>query len=158
MTDAADAVLAGPGGALSGRIDGRRHLYPVRVYYEDTDAGGVVYHASYLRYAERARAELLRLLGNGQGELMTVAGVMFVVRRCEIDYRAPARLDDMLEVASRVTEVGGVSMRIEHLVRRAEEVLTQLLVHIVCMSPDFKIVRLPPAIRDALIRLQDQEE
>ena len=85
------------------------HVYPVRVYYEDTDAGGVVYHSNYLRFAERARTELLREAGIDHVTLMTENGLMFAVRRCEAEYVKPARLDDALEVRTRCFEATGAS-------------------------------------------------
>ncbi|MGH7094988.1 MAG: YbgC/FadM family acyl-CoA thioesterase, partial [Stellaceae bacterium] len=74
------------------------HRFPVRVYYEDTDAGGVVYHANYLRFAERARTELLRSIGFSHSRSHAESGIRFVVRRCMVEYRAAARLDDALTV------------------------------------------------------------
>src|SRR5690349_2633990 len=93
-----------------GRIVGDTHYFPVRVYYEDTDAGGLVFHANYLLYAERARTELLRLGGVEHRRLAAELGVFFAIRRCEIDYRAPARLDDALEVETKITDIRGASM------------------------------------------------
>lgn len=91
----------------------------VRVYYEDTDAGGIVYHASYLRWMERARTEWLRTLGEHHGELAARAGVQFVVSEIDIRYRRPARLDDLLEVDLSVLQVRGASLRLAQAVRPA---------------------------------------
>ena len=91
------------------RPDGR-HRYAVRVYYEDTDAGGVVYHATYLRFAERARTEALRDLGIPHAELLQKFTLMFVVRRIEVDYLRPARLDNSLTVVTEPRAVGGASV------------------------------------------------
>ena len=79
------------------------HRFPVRVYYEDTDAAGIVYYANYLKFAERARSEWLREIGGDEAKAMKASGLLFVVRRCEIDYLQPARLDELLEVTTRVT-------------------------------------------------------
>src|ERR1700744_1426523 len=87
-----------------------RHRYAVRVYYEDTDAGGVVYHASYLRFAERARTEALRDLGIPHAELLQRFTLMFVVRRVEVDYLRPPRLDEALAIITEPLEVGGASV------------------------------------------------
>ncbi len=138
---------------LSGWLDGRRHIFPVRVYYEDTDAGGVVYHANYLRFAERARSELMRLVCDGQRALRDRYGVLFVVRNCEIDYHAPARLDDSLEVETRIVEVGGASLRAEQLVRRSGATLARLLLRLVCLTPEMRVARLPAPLRRALDQL-----
>ncbi|MEE8272616.1 MAG: tol-pal system-associated acyl-CoA thioesterase [Alphaproteobacteria bacterium] len=135
---------------LSGRIEGASHVYPVRVYYEDTDAGGVVHHTAYLRFAERARTELLRLTGTDQSVLMARRGVAFAVRRCEIDYRAPARLDDLLEVVTRLTGIGGASLRAEQTIRRAGMVLVRLLLRLACIDRDGRPARLPAPVRAAL--------
>src|ERR1700712_4385692 len=86
------------------------HRYSLRVYYEDTDAGGVVYHANYLRYAERARTEALRDAGIPHAELVERFGLMFMARRAEIDYVRPAMLDDPLVVETETTNVGGASI------------------------------------------------
>jgi acyl-CoA thioester hydrolase len=104
---------------LSGRFVGDGlHCFPVRVYYEDTDAGGIVYHANYLRFMERARTEMLRLLGLDHTGLMATEGVSFAVRGLRIDFVSPARLDDALEVLSQITDIGGASLVIEQTVRR----------------------------------------
>lgn len=85
-------------------------LWPVRVYYEDTDAGGVVYYANYLKFMERARTEWLRQLGFEQDELISQHNVLFAVRRIELDYRQPARFNDKLTVSVKVAEAGKASM------------------------------------------------
>ncbi len=89
---------------------GKRFLYEVRVYFEDTDAGGIVYHAKYLGFAERARSEMLRALGVPHAALIETHGIFFVVRQAKLDYLRPARLDDMLVVANDVLAVGGASV------------------------------------------------
>jgi tol-pal system-associated acyl-CoA thioesterase len=92
--------------AAVGRLDGGTHLLPVRVYYEDTDFSGVVYHASYLRFMERGRTELLRATGVDQSELHgTEEGLSFAVRRMRIDYLKPARMDDVLTIETRTVEI-----------------------------------------------------
>src|SRR5437868_11428314 len=90
----------------AGTLSGTTHRLPVRVYYEDTDAGGIVYHANYLRFAERARTDMLRLAGVDQIRLREDHGLVFVLYRGEIDYRRPARFDDRLLVASDIAELG----------------------------------------------------
>ncbi len=124
--------------------------FPVRVYYEDTDAGGVVYHANYLRYAERARTEFLRAGGVEQREMRETEDVAFVVRRCTIDYRAPAVLDDALEVVTRITGVRGAALEaVQEVVRRGEtEPLVVLDLVIAGVNGRGRPVRLPQRIRD----------
>jgi acyl-CoA thioester hydrolase len=94
---------------ISGRIRNGIHIMPIRIYYEDTDAGGVVYHARYVAFCERSRSDCLRLLGIHQG---TLSGVQFVVRRMTCDFLRPARLDDLLEVQTRFLEMGGARVEI----------------------------------------------
>jgi acyl-CoA thioester hydrolase len=130
------------------------HVYPVRVYYEDTDAGGVVYYANYLKYAERARTELLRSLGANHNDLMASDGVTFVVRNCTVDFRRPARLDDALEVHTRFLKIGGASMSAEQIVRRAGRDLVRMTVRLACVGPSGRPRRLPAALREALKPLQ----
>src|ERR1700732_3786879 len=100
-------------GAISGI-----HVWPIRVYFEDTDAGGVVYHTNYLKFAERARTELMRAAGFDHTELAKDYCVLCVVRHCAMEFFAPARLDDALEVRSRVTTMGGASLKIRQEVFR----------------------------------------
>lgn len=123
------------------------HALPVRVYYEDTDAGGVVYHASYLRFAERGRTEMLRAAGLDQTELREKTGVLFAVAGLSVNYKAPARLDDLLTVKTSVTRLGGASMEMQQDVWRGDVLITELKVTLVCIDERFKAVRLPEEIR-----------
>jgi acyl-CoA thioester hydrolase len=109
-----------------------RHHYAVRVYYEDTDAGGMVYHATYLRYAERARTEALRDLGIPHAELVQRCNLMFVVRRVEVDYLNPARLDDALVVETEVMAAGGASATLRQTVRGTAGVCALVVVKLAC--------------------------
>lgn len=125
--------------------------WPVRVYYEDTDGGGVVYHANYLRFMERARTEWLRSLGFGQNELRHQLGVIFVVREARVRYLKPAVFDDALEVVSHLEEVGRSLMRFRQLVRRGDETLADGLVEVVCVDAGkFRPVALPSVIREKM--------
>ncbi len=141
-----------------GRLEGARHVFPLRVYYEDTDALGFVYYANYLKYAERARTELLRLLGIDQTRLGKEHGAAFVVRRAALDYRHPARLDDRLEVVSRITKLAGASLEAHQTVRRGGEALVEVRVTIACISRDGRPLRLPGAVRDALARVAPTDQ
>ena len=140
-------------GAKPGLAGGAKaHIFPVRVYYEDTDAGGIVYYANYLRFAERARTEMLRRLGIESSKLMAEAGVAFAVRRCAADFRRPARLDDTLEVQTRLIELGGASLELEQRIVQAgsgSEVV-DLVLTLACMTATGKPARIPPAIRRRL--------
>jgi acyl-CoA thioester hydrolase len=126
------------------------HVFPVRVYYEDTDAGGVVYHSNYLRFAERARTELLRDHGIDHTSLMADDGLMFAVRRCEAEYVKPARLDDALEIRTRCIDATGASFWLEQLVQRAGETLVEMKLRLVCLKADGRPARIPESLRSML--------
>ncbi len=141
----------------SGKIEADTHIYPVRVYYEDTDTLGIVYYANYLKFAERARTEMLRLLGFEQHNLSNEYGVGFAVRHCEIDFRLPARLDDSLEVHSRMFSVGGASLKTEQIVRRDGTDLVRIRVRVACMARNGQPTRIPPPLF-ALLRPLDPSQ
>ena len=124
--------------------------WPVRVYYEDTDAGGIVYHASYLRFAERARTEWLRALGFGQRDMAERLGCIFAVRRCSLDFRRPARLDDALVVVTRPGRIGAARLVLSQEVRRGEELLVGLEIELAALGRDYRPTRLPEPLRAAL--------
>jgi acyl-CoA thioester hydrolase len=128
------------------------HLHAVRVYYEDTDCSGVVYHASYLRFAERARTEMLRDLGVAHSEMIARTGLAFAVRRLEVDYLAPARLDDRLEVLTRIRHVGGASLGALQVVRGANAGadLARITLRLACINQNGRPARLPSAVRRVL--------
>ena len=130
---------------MSGRFE-------VRVYYEDTDFSGVVYHASYLRFMERGRTELLRALGLSQGEIMAgKAGEVFgfAVRAMSVEFLKPARMDDLLTIETRADAIGGASMDLDQRVLRGDEVLITAKVRIACVA-NGKPARIPKAVRAAL--------
>ena len=123
------------------------HSFPLRVYYEDTDAGGVVYYASYLRFAERARTEWLRSLGLDHATLLASDGVAFAVRSCAAEYLRPGRLDDRLEVRTKLVGASGASLRLSQVVRRGSDVLAELDLRLVCVRPGGRPARLPVRLR-----------
>ena len=133
------------------------HTHALRVYYEDTDFSGVVYHASYLRFLERGRTELLREIGIHQQALhqqalhqqalhAEAAPLAFAVRRMTLDFRRPARMDDWLVVETRVTDVGGARAGLAQTIRRGDEVLLEALVEVVAVAGG-RAARLPPELR-----------
>ena len=128
------------------------HRLTVRVYYEDTDLAGVVFYANYLRYYERGRSDALRDLGVDQTALKA-AGVVFVVRRIEVDYLGPARFEDLLEVATRVETLKGASGEMVQEIRRDGQVLNRARVFVACMTLEGRPVRLPQEARVAMERL-----
>jgi len=133
------------------RREGRqdRFVWPVRVYYEDTDSGGVVYHVHYLKYLERARTEWLRELGVVQERLAREQGLLFAVHTIVLDYLAPARLDDLLQVGVEVAELGGASITFsQEIIRRGEEPLCRGRIKVACLGVhDFRPRPLPREIR-----------
>jgi acyl-CoA thioester hydrolase len=125
--------------ALDGEIRGGRHVMPVRVYYEDTDFSGIVYHANYLRFMERGRSNYLRLHGADQRGLFEATereapGFAFVVRSMTIDFLKPARMDDVLEVVTEYEEIKGASITLKQQVRRGEDVLIEAHVRVAFVS------------------------
>ncbi len=125
---------------------------PVRVYFHDTDAGGVVYHGSYVNFMERARTEWLREgYGYSNAALMKEFGSVFVVRSMKIDYLKPALLDDMLAVTAQIKDIGRSRITLLQTVQRGEELLTEAEVHLVCVSLEsFKPVSVPEVLRTQL--------
>lgn len=126
------------------------HRHALRVYYEDTDAGGIVYYANYLKFAERARTEMMRQAGVPHAEMVARDGVMFAVRRCEVDYLGSARLDDLLDIETRLLKVGGASLEAEQIIRRDGDDLARLRIRLACIDRDGRPARLPAAVRAAL--------
>ncbi|MCA0873180.1 tol-pal system-associated acyl-CoA thioesterase [Seohaeicola saemankumensis] len=126
------------------------HTYNVRVYYEDTDMGGIVYHANYLRYIERARSDWVRRLGNDQNA-MREAGIVWVVRKLEAEYLATAKFEDELTIETEMVDLSGVRLTMSQLVRRGDTPIFKATVTAVCMNAAGKPVRLPAEIR-ALLR------
>ena len=127
------------------------HQMPIRIYYEDTDSAGIVYYANYLKYAERARTELLRTLGIESGQMMDEFGVGLVVCRCHAEYLKPAVLDDEVIIDTMLQKVGGASIALRQIVTRDGCELVQMDVELGCLH--FKIgrpVALPKHVRYAL--------
>ncbi|MDO4627280.1 MAG: tol-pal system-associated acyl-CoA thioesterase [Pasteurellaceae bacterium] len=126
--------------------------FPVRVYYEDTDAGGVVYHARYLHFFERARTEYLRKLGFAQQKLLDEKNLAFVVKTMNIDYRVPARLDDALIVETEVTQLKSASMIFTQSLKRDDMILSTATVVVACVDLNrMKPVALPSDVKTAFI-------
>jgi acyl-CoA thioester hydrolase len=123
------------------------HVFPCRVYYEDTDAAGVVYYANYLKYAERARSELLRELGTDNSALLQRHGVKFMVKEFAATYHEPARLDDALQIRTRISRIGGASFSAEQRVERAGRLLVGMKVRLACVDMRGRPARVPDEIR-----------
>lgn len=126
------------------------HVFTLRVYYEDTDFTGVVYHANYLRFFERGRTEFLRALGVAQSALHGENGGMaFVVRRIAVDFLRPARMDDLLAVTTAPSALGGASVEVSQTISKGAEILTRAAVTLALVQAG-KVVRLPAAMRERL--------
>lgn len=140
-----------PDAPTAGRFEGREHILPVRVYYEDTDFTGVVYHANYVRYFERGRSDFLRLAGVSHTDLLERHDpAAFVVTRMEIDFKRPARIDDALQVRTTYDEAKGARLAITQRITRGDELIAQAQVSAACITLDGKPRRPPAGLVDAL--------
>jgi len=137
-TEDRQAALAGP------------HLFKVRVYYEDTDTAGIVYYANYLKFAERARTEMLRDYGADHGMLQKKLGLAFVVKRCVANYHRPARLDDLLDIRTRIKRIGGASIDLGQDVLLDDQLLVSLEVRLALLDATMKPTRFPALLNAAL--------
>lgn len=135
----------------AGHMEGSRHVLPIRVYYEDTDAAGIVYFANYLKFAERARTEFLRLAGIDHTALRQRQGLFLAVYRTEIDYLRPARLDDALTVHTQLTELSHVKIDALQTIHRGSEEMARILTRVVCLRTDGRPGRMPREIRDRFL-------
>jgi acyl-CoA thioester hydrolase len=152
------AQQAAPGESPRGWFDDSEHVFPVRVYYEDTDAAGIVYYANYLKFAERARTEMIRSLGFEHRRSMAENGVAFAVRSCAAEYLLPARLDDEIAVRTRIDAVGGASLeatqRVVQLDGDSNQIeLVNLKIRLGCIDNSQRPARMPADIRGALAAL-----
>lgn len=142
---------------LAGRLaeddKGQHHVMPVRVYFEDTDAGGVAYHASYIRWCERGRSDFLRLLGTDSRRMIDGSDshepAAFVVRRMLCDFKRPARMDDILEVTTRVKELGGASVTLTQMIAHEGREIFEAEVLVVLVAVSGKPLRLSETLRKA---------
>lgn len=146
----------GPEADHPSHFEGKAHVLPVRIYYEDTDAGTIVYYANYLKYAERGRTEMLRELGLESATILADHGVALAVHHCSADYLRPARLDDLLEVHTEVERVGGASLELKQMVKKDGIDLVEMHVRLVCMNiEEAKAERMPDYVREAFIKLMN---
>ena len=121
--------------------------WPVRVYYEDTDSGGVVYHSNYLNFMERARTEWLRSLGFEQDELITNQQCIFAVHSMQLKFRRPAKFNELLLIQSRITDLSGASFEFEQKIIRDDELLCDAVVKIACLNSNrFRPMAIPPQL------------
>ena len=138
------------------------HSYQTRVYYADTDAAGVVYHANYLHFAERARVEFLRTLGHGVADITRDFGLIFALRKCDIDFLSPARLDDVVTVETQIVGLGGASFDIRQTMRKwandSSTDLAELAITLVAVNPSGKAIRIPDPLRESFQSLLQEKD
>lgn len=139
-----------------GVIDGARHLYAVRVYYEDTDLSGIVYHANYLRWFERARSDLLRCLSVDQRAAIEAGEGAYAVSELTLRYLRPARLDDDVIVETRCTEMGAASCRMAQRATRGDELLVEAALRVGFVGNDGRPRRQPAAWRAAFSQFMEE--
>ncbi|QNP41291.1 tol-pal system-associated acyl-CoA thioesterase [Lysobacter solisilvae (ex Woo and Kim 2022)] len=131
--------------------------HPVRIYWEDTDAGGVVYHAQYLAFLERARSEWMRAQGYGQERLRCEHGLLFAVRAMQIDFLKPARLDDALAVTAGLQQCRRASVIFRQEIRRGDDLLLTATVRVAALGTDFRPTPIPQPLYDALNALVEND-
>ncbi len=112
----------------------KKFIWPVRVYYEDTDAGGVVYYANYLKFFERARTEMLRERGFEQDQLIDSEGIIFAVRSVQVDYLKPAHFNELIQVSAEVVQIKNASFTFEQTITRGDDVLTKSIIRCACLD------------------------
>ena len=135
----------------AGWFEGRTHFFPVRVYYEDTDFSGLVYHANYLRFMERGRSEFLRISGAGHQQMFAAGEpLVWAVRRMTIDFVRPARMEEALTIRTGVLELAGARMRLDQRVLRASDVLVRAVVEVCVITLDGRPRRVPDSTRKKL--------
>lgn len=134
-----------------GPSEAQNFRWPVRVYWEDTDAGGIVFYANYLKFFERARTEWLRARGIGQQQLRAATGAIFVVLDTQLSYRLPARLDDALEISVEPARAGGATMLFKQRAWRGQELLVEGSIRVACVDAGtLKPRRLPASVVQCL--------
>ncbi len=132
------------------------HKMDLRIYYQDTDAGGIVYHSNYLDYAERARSEFLREVGLPVNVLLE-RDVAFVIKKAELTYKSPARLDDLLTVHTSIGEIRGASMVMHQIVKRGDTDLVDIVLQVVFVSPKTMApIRIPANLKEKFVLYQGE--
>lgn len=144
----------------TGKFEGKTHIYPLRVYYGDTDAAGIVYYANYLRFIEMARGEMISALGwerdpsaNAEDAIPTPDKdniIGFAVKHCDITYEKACRLSDILEVHTKIVKVGGASLTLQQNVMNNNELMVAINITLVAISPDVKPIRIPKELKDKM--------
>ena len=125
----------------------REFIYQLKVFYEDTDSGGVVYYANYLKFFERARTEAITEIGLSNKKLLDEFGVLIIVKSCNIDYKKPAKLEDQLEIKSIISSISNSSFKMTQKVFRDDDLLTSSEIHLVIVDKEGKPSRIPDELR-----------
>ena len=128
----------------------KEFLFEVKVYYEDTDSGGVVYYANYLKFLERARTEIITSIGLNNKKLLNEYGVLIIVKSCNIEYKKPAELEDILKISSKVISSTRTSFFMRQVIFKQSDIISEAEVRLVCVSPKGKPVQIPGAINDLI--------
>lgn len=136
---------------LTSYIDNGTHFAQYRIYYEDTDAAGVVYYANYLKYGERARTEALRAMGINQSELFKNENIGFVVRRVEADYLSPARLDDIVTIETTLHAIGAARFTMHQLLKKDDRLLVNMIIEIVSVNDAFKPTAMHHTLKETML-------
>ncbi|MCP4327770.1 MAG: YbgC/FadM family acyl-CoA thioesterase [Alphaproteobacteria bacterium] len=136
---------------MTGTVSAGIFVFPVRVYYEDTDAATIVYHSNYLKFAERARTELIRAFGDDHGALRRRFGIAFVVSKCDMHCLSPAHLDELIEVRTTLNGLGGASIDLQQDIWRGDTRLVRLRVLLACTNADSRAVRIPAEVRQRFV-------
>jgi acyl-CoA thioester hydrolase len=145
MTSPSAKIVAASDPATGAEI--HASVLTMRVYYEDTDAAGIVYYANYLKFAERARTEMLRTIDPRYCNPTTSHGIAFAVRHCTADFIAPARLDDLIEIRTHILNVSGATFSLEQVIKRNGVDLVRLNVRLACINAAGRAARIPPGLR-----------
>ncbi len=132
------------------------YSHNIRIYYEDTDAGGIVYYANYLKFAERARTEWLRSLGFNQQIMREELGIGFVVKQCNADYHAPALLDDVITINTSIIEQRKAGFTMQQRIMKNDLLLCEIIVVIICVNDVMKPTRIPSNITEKIVAWQHQ--
>ena len=128
----------------------KKFNFNIKVYYEDTDAGGVVYYANYLKFLERARSEAIYSLGFSNKELLEDHGILLIVKSCNIEYKKPAQLEDLLEISSEATSFTKTSILMKQLILKSKDIISEAEVHLVAVDKKGKPTKIPDQLKRKL--------
>ena len=128
----------------------KEFIYNTKIYYEDTDAGGIVYYANYLKFLERARSEAIYSMGLTNKKLLKDHGTIIIVKSCKIDYKKPAKFEDSLEIISKIKTIGKSSFTMDQIIKRKEEIISESEIVLVTVNTEGKPIRIPDVLNKFL--------